>query len=43
MAKEELSFEESQRKAEEIVKQLEAGDVPLEKAIQLYKEAKVGS
>ncbi|MDY0405616.1 exodeoxyribonuclease VII small subunit [Virgibacillus sp. 179-BFC.A HS] len=36
--KEELSFEEAMKNLEEIVEKLEAGDVPLEKAIQYYQE-----
>lgn len=36
--KKELTFEESMAHIEKIVEQLEAGDVPLEKAIELYKE-----
>lgn len=35
---EELSFEEAMKQLEELVEKLEAGDVPLEKAIQYYQE-----
>lgn len=35
---EELTFEEAMAQLEVIVKQLENGDVPLEKAIQLFQE-----
>ncbi|MGM8365093.1 exodeoxyribonuclease VII small subunit [Virgibacillus sp. W0181] len=34
----ELSFEDAMNKLEEIVKQLEEGDVPLEKSISLYQQ-----
>lgn len=34
----EISFEEALEKLEEIVSKLEAGDVPLEKAIEYYAE-----
>ncbi|WP_026694685.1 exodeoxyribonuclease VII small subunit [Peribacillus kribbensis] len=34
----ELSFEEAMEKLEKIVEQLEDGEVPLEKAIAIYKE-----
>lgn len=34
----ELSFEEAMEKLESIVEKLEAGDVPLEKAIDYYQE-----
>lgn len=37
--KEELSFEESLDKLEEIVKKLEMGDVPLDKAISEFEHA----
>jgi exodeoxyribonuclease VII small subunit len=33
-----LSFEEAMNKLEQIVDRLEEGDVPLEEAIQFYKE-----
>lgn len=36
--KKELSFEEAMESLEKIVEQLEEGDVPLEKAISIYKE-----
>ncbi|UOQ42564.1 exodeoxyribonuclease VII small subunit [Halobacillus salinarum] len=36
--KQELSFEEAMNQLEELVQKLEAGDVPLEKAIQYYQE-----
>lgn len=36
--KEELAFDEAMEKLEKIVDQLESGDVPLEEAIELYKE-----
>lgn len=36
--KDELTFEEALEKLAEIVEILEAGDVPLEEAIQKYKE-----
>jgi len=36
--KEKLSFEEAMSQLEEIVEQLEKGDVPLEKAISYYQE-----
>lgn len=39
--KEELSFEENLEKLEEIVKKLEAGDVPLDDAIDSFNEAMV--
>ncbi|QOT00689.1 exodeoxyribonuclease VII small subunit [Brevibacterium sp. JNUCC-42] len=34
----ELLFEEAMQRLEEVVRQLEEGDVPLEKAIDLYQE-----
>ena len=34
----ELSFEDSLKKLEEIVNQLESGDVDLEKSVELYKK-----
>jgi exodeoxyribonuclease VII small subunit len=34
----ELSFEDALRKLEAIVRQLESGDVPLDKSIDLYAE-----
>ncbi|MFQ3542822.1 exodeoxyribonuclease VII small subunit [Halobacillus rhizosphaerae] len=37
-SKEEVSFEEAMKNLEELVEKLEAGDVPLEKAIQYYQE-----
>ena len=37
--KEELSFEDNLLKLESIVKELESGDVPLDNAIDKYKEA----
>jgi exodeoxyribonuclease VII small subunit len=37
----ELSFEEAITKLEEIVKKLEEGDVPLEKAIEYYQEGMI--
>lgn len=39
--KEKLSFEENLEKLEEIVKKLEAGDVPLDDAIDSFNEAMV--
>ena len=36
--KEELSFEESLKRLEEIVETLETGNAPLEEAIKLYEE-----
>jgi exodeoxyribonuclease VII small subunit len=36
--KETLSFEEAMEKLEQIVSKLENGDVPLEKAIELFQE-----
>lgn len=36
-ANEELNFEQAMEQLEEIVRALEEGDVPLEKAIELYK------
>ncbi|GAA0458112.1 exodeoxyribonuclease VII small subunit [Alkalibacillus silvisoli] len=38
MEKENLNFEQAMEKLENIVDQLEQGDVPLEQAIQYYKE-----
>ncbi|WP_232696103.1 exodeoxyribonuclease VII small subunit [Brevibacillus daliensis] len=35
---EELQFEEAMQRLEEVVRQLEEGDVPLEKSIELYQE-----
>ncbi|WLV23524.1 exodeoxyribonuclease VII small subunit [Aciduricibacillus chroicocephali] len=35
---EQLSFEEAMKQLEDIVEKLEAGDVPLEKAIDYYQE-----
>lgn len=37
-AKKEVSFEESMNELEKIVQKLEAGDVPLEEAIQLFQD-----
>ena len=37
--KEELSFEENIKKLEEIVKELESGEVPLDDAINKFTEA----
>jgi exodeoxyribonuclease VII small subunit len=34
----ELSFEDALKRLEEIVRQLESGDVPLEESIRLYQE-----
>lgn len=39
--KDELSFEENLEKLEEIVKKLEAGDVPLDDAIDSFNQAMV--
>ncbi|ERI08029.1 exodeoxyribonuclease VII small subunit [Aneurinibacillus aneurinilyticus] len=36
--KTEVPFEEAMKQLEEVVQQLEAGDVPLEKAIALFQE-----
>ncbi|WP_227938467.1 exodeoxyribonuclease VII small subunit [Alkalihalobacillus deserti] len=36
--KEELSFEEAMAELEQVVEQLEQGDVPLEKAITMFQE-----
>ncbi|WP_047151494.1 exodeoxyribonuclease VII small subunit [Aneurinibacillus tyrosinisolvens] len=36
--KNDLPFEEAMEKLEEVVEQLEAGEVPLEKAIALFQE-----
>lgn len=38
MTEKELSFEEAMEKLEAIVQQLESGDVPLEKAIELFQQ-----
>ena len=38
MNKENLNFEEALLKLEDIVKQLESGDVSLEKSIELFEE-----
>ncbi|WP_409289188.1 exodeoxyribonuclease VII small subunit [Peribacillus sp. SCS-37] len=38
MSDKELSFEEAMENLEKIVEQLEDGEVPLEKAIAIYKE-----
>lgn len=38
MAKKTLSFEESMRRLEEIVRLLERGDVPLEESLALFEE-----
>ncbi len=39
MAKEEMNFEESLQKLEAIVKELESGNVDLDKAIEKYSDA----
>lgn len=36
--KQDITFEEAMENLEKIVEQLEEGDVPLEKAISIYKE-----
>ncbi|KHF39536.1 exodeoxyribonuclease VII small subunit [Halalkalibacter okhensis] len=36
--KTELSFEEAMKELEQVVEQLEQGDVPLEKAISMFQE-----
>lgn len=41
MKNEELTFEEAMKKLEEIVDKLEEGDVPLEEAINTYKEGMI--
>ncbi|WOV88889.1 exodeoxyribonuclease VII small subunit [Sporosarcina oncorhynchi] len=38
MSNEELRFEEAMSKLEDVVQKLESGDVPLEEAINLYKQ-----
>lgn len=38
MAEEKLSFEQAMGRLEEIVKQLERGDAPLEQALALFEE-----
>ena len=38
MARKKLSFEEAMKRLEEIVSHLEKGDIPLEKAVELYGE-----
>lgn len=38
---EELSFEQAMEKLDEIVQKLEAGDVPLERAIDYYQEGMI--
>lgn len=38
MTTEEMKFEEAMQKLEQVVQQLESGDVPLEDAIQMYQE-----
>lgn len=38
MTEQELSFEQAMEKLESIVGQLESGDVPLEKAIELFQQ-----
>lgn len=38
MAKKELSFEASMQRLDEIVRQLERGDVPLEESLALFEE-----
>jgi exodeoxyribonuclease VII small subunit len=38
MTEQELSFEQAMDKLESVVEQLESGDVPLEKAIELFQQ-----
>lgn len=38
MAKEKISFEESLKRLDEIVKQLERGDAPLSESLKLFEE-----
>ena len=38
MAEQEISFEQAMDKLETVVQQLESGDVPLEKAIELFQQ-----
>lgn len=38
MSEETMQFEEAMNQLEQVVKQLETGDVPLEDAIELYKQ-----
>ena len=38
MKKPKLSFEESMKRLEEIVRHLEAGDMPLEESLRLFEE-----
>ena len=38
MAEKKMSFEESMARLDEIVRQLEKGDAPLENALQLFEE-----
>ena len=38
MAKKKLSFEDSVKRLDEIVKHLESGDLPLEESLSLFKE-----
>ena len=38
MAKEKISFEESVKRLDEIVKQLERGDAPLSESLKLFEE-----
>ena len=38
MAKKKLSFEESVKRLDEIVKHLESGDLPLEESLALFEE-----
>lgn len=38
MAKEKISFEESVKRLDEIVKQLESGDAPLSESLKLFEE-----
>ena len=38
MSKKSVTFEESMRRLDEIVKALEAGDVPLEESMKLFEE-----
>lgn len=35
---EEMTFEEAMQRLEEVVQKLEAGDVPLEQAVELFQE-----
>lgn len=38
MAKKKLSFEESVKRLDEIIKHLESGDLPLEESLSLFEE-----